>query len=368
MKKGRLPTREAMVTAMLTSDPAYEGIFYTAVKTTGIFCRPTCSARKPLPKNVEFFTSAEDALAGGYRPCLRCRPLDASGSAPDWVKQAIELTDGLPDRRWTDDKLSELNLDPLRLRRWFKEHYGTTFHTHIRARRLALALSALANGSTLDDAASDHGYESLSGFRDALQRTAGAPAGRARSAPLLLFCRLVTPLGPMLAMADGAGLVLLEFVDRPALAAEIRELRCRYGYAVMPGKSPHLDLVDRELATYFAGGTNTFTVPISTPGSSFQQRVWAQLRRIEYGKTITYSQIATAVDCPAGSRAVAAANGQNRIAIVIPCHRVIGADGTLIGYGGGLPRKAHLLQHEQQFLSVADRTRPFQEVLFDVKN
>jgi AraC family transcriptional regulator of adaptative response/methylated-DNA-[protein]-cysteine methyltransferase len=143
--------------------------------------------------------------------------------------------------------------------------------------------------------------------------------------------------------------VLLEFVDRPALAGEVEELRSRYGYVVMPGHNPHLDLVGQELTFYFAGEVKTFTVPLHTPGSDFQQRVWKQLRQIPYGTTTTYGQIAGAVNCPQGSRAVAAANGQNRIAILIPCHRVIGADGSLIGYGGGLPRKSHLLHLERVF-------------------
>ena len=189
----------------------------------------------------------------------------------------------------------------------------------------------------------------------------------ARSAPLLLFTGITTPLGPMLAMADRAGLVLLEFVDRPSLAAEIEELRFRYGYAVMPGQCAHLHQIRAELASYFDGATSAFTVPLSTPGTSFQQRVWTELIRIHYGRTATYGSIAAALGDPKGSRAVAAANGQNRIAIVIPCHRVIGADGTLIGYGGGLPRKAHLLQHEQRFTDEAHQTYPSQKELFNVR-
>ena len=346
MRSSSLPPRDELLRAMLVSDRSYEGVFYVAVRTTGIFCRPTCPARKPLAKNVEFYKTAEDALAAGYRPCLRCKPLDARGKAPAWVAEVLERVDGCPGRRWTDADLQPLGVDPLRLRRWFKEHYGTTFHTHIRARRLALALGQMSKGSSADDAALDHGYESLSGFRDAVKRTAGVTVGRARSMPLLLYRRLLTPLGPMIGMAEERGLVMLEFVDRPALSAEVEELRDRYGYLHAPGNHPHLDHAEAELKEYFARERTRFTVPLHMPGTTFQKRVWAELTGIPYGTATSYGALAHTLGLPAGSRAVGRANGQNRISILVPCHRVIGADGSLTGYGGGQPRKAFLLDLE----------------------
>jgi AraC family transcriptional regulator, regulatory protein of adaptative response / methylated-DNA-[protein]-cysteine methyltransferase len=336
-----------MVRAMLASDHSYEGIFYTAVKTTGIFCRPTCPARKPKPENVVFYKTAEDALSGGFRPCLRCKPLDASGIAPEWIRELLDRVDRSPNRRWTDEDLVRLNVDPLRLRRWFKEHFGTTFHTHIRARRLALALGSLKKGASIDDAAHEHGYESISGFREAFQQNLQTTPGNGRKIPLLLYTRLLTPLGPMIAMAEDRGLVLLEFVDRPALSAEVEELRLRHGYAVAPGRNPHLDCVEETMAAYFAGTIQEFSVPLVTPGTEFQNRVWNALKAIPYGVTETYGAMATKIGNPTASRAVGHANGQNRISIIIPCHRVIGADGSLVGYGGGQHRKAFLLDLER---------------------
>jgi AraC family transcriptional regulator of adaptative response/methylated-DNA-[protein]-cysteine methyltransferase len=336
-----------MVRAMLASDRTYEGIFYTAVKTTGIFCRPTCSARKPKPKNVVFYKTADDALSAGYRPCLRCKPLDASGIAPEWITELLRKVDLAPNRRWTDEDLLRLKIDPLRLRRWFKEHFGTTFHTHIRSRRLALALGSLKQGTSIDDAAYDHGYESVSGFRDALQQNLQTTPGGARIASLLLYSRLLTPLGPMIAMAEGRGLVLLEFVDRPALAAEIEELRSRHGYAVAPGRNEHLDRVEEMISAYFAGSLQEFSIPLVTPGTEFQKRVWSALQSIPYGSVESYGSVAARIGSPTSSRAVGHANGQNRISIIIPCHRVIGADGSLTGYGGGQHRKAFLLDLER---------------------
>ncbi len=332
---------------MLASDQSYEGIFYGAVKTTGIFCRPTCPARKPKPENVVFYKTPEDALSAGYRPCLRCKPLDASGIAPEWIRELLHRVDSAPNRRWTDEDLVRLNVDPLRLRRWFKEHFGTTFHTHIRARRLALALGSLREGASIDDAAHDHGYESISGFREALLQNLQTPPGEARTLPLLVYTRLLTPLGPMIAMAEDRGLVVLEFVDRPALSAEVEELRARHDYALAPGRNTHLDRVAEEIAAYFAGDLQNFSVPLVTPGTEFQRRVWGVLRSIPYGAVETYGSVAEKIGSPNASRAVGHANGQNRIAIIIPCHRVIGADGSLTGYGGGQHRKAFLLDLER---------------------
>lgn len=141
---------------------------------------------------------------------------------------------------------------------------------------------------------------------------------------LLAFDRIETPLGPMIAMAEERGLVLLEFLDRPALVAEIEELRARHGYVVAPGTSPHLEAVAGELQ-----------VPLHTPGSAFEVAVWNDLRAIPFGETSTYGEMAERLGRPGAAREVGRANGSNRIAIVVPCHRVIGADGSLVGYGGG---------------------------------
>ncbi len=354
-----------MLQAMLTSDRPYEGVFYTAVKTTGIFCRPSYSARKPHPENVDFYKTAEEALSAGFRPCLRCKPLDAAGAAPGWAAAVFEKIDRAPKRKWTDDDLVRLGADPLRLRRWCKEHFGTTFHAHIRARRLALALGALARGSCLDDAALDHGYSSLSGFREAVKKTFRSTPGRVRANPLLVYTRVLTPLGPMLAMAEARGLVLLEFVDRPALAAELEDLRARYGYAAAPGRNAHLDLLERELAAYFQGSGKAFSVPLLAPGSAFQERVWAELRRVPHGAVTTCGGIAQALGSPGASRAVGLANGANRISILIPCHRVVGADGALTGYGGGQPRKAFLLALERPAMHRDHACAAFQASLFE---
>jgi len=348
-----LPPHAEMVRAMLERDTAYEGVFFTAVKTTGIFCRPSCTARKPKPENVEFFAHADEAMSAGYRACLRCKPLDAAAIAPDWIQALLKAVDTEPDLRWTDALLLEQGIEPLKLRRWFKQHFGMTFHAYLRTRRLGIALGGIKDGTSIDNAAFDSGYESLSGFRDAFVKSFHITPGRAALSEPLLFTRLTTPLGPMLAMAERRGLVLLEFLDRPALTREIEELQQRYGYTVAPGHNAHLQQIETELADYFAGKLTAFSVPLHMPGSAFAARVWAELQKIPYGETRSYGGIATALGSPGASRAVGLANGQNRLAIVIPCHRVIGADGSLTGYGGGQPRKAFLLRLEKAAVQIS---------------
>src|SRR6185369_7578478 len=142
--------------------------------------------------------------------------------------------------------------------------------------------------------------------------------------------------------------------DRPALTAEIEELRTKYGYAVAPGTNSHLKTVEEELAKYFAGELRRFTVPLKTPGSEFEMSVWKALQEIPFGETRTYGEIATALGKPSACRAVGLANGRNRMSIVVPCHRVIGADGSLTGYGGGKPRKAFLLRLERDARMMAE--------------
>jgi len=280
--------------------------------------------------------------------------MDAAAIAPDWVQRLLNAVTADPEVRWTDAQLQEHGIEPLKLRRWFKQHFGMTFHAWLRTRRLGVALGGIKQGESIDNAAFDSGYESLSGFREAFQKSFHITPGRAAQSEALLFTRLTTPLGPMIAMAERRGLVLLEFLDRPALTREIEELQQRYGYAVAPGHNGHLEQIERELAEYFAGQRTTFDVPLHVPGTPFATQVWAELAQIPYGQTSTYGAIAARLGKPGASRAVGLANGQNRLSIVLPCHRVIGADGSLTGYGGGQPRKAFLLRLERAAVQLTE--------------
>jgi AraC family transcriptional regulator of adaptative response/methylated-DNA-[protein]-cysteine methyltransferase len=191
------------------------------------------------------------------------------------------------------------------------------------------------------------GYESGSGFRDAFSRIMGTAPGLLSNGHVLKASWLDTPFGPMVAVADEIGLYLLEFVDRRGLEREIERLRLKTKLAIIPGKTEAIRLIENELIQYFKGTLQEFKTPLLLLGSPFQKRVWDELKKIPFGETRSYSQIALAISRPSAFRAVAQANGANQIAIVIPCHRVINSNGDLGGYGGGIARKKWLLDHER---------------------
>lgn len=342
-----LPAREEMLRAMAERDAGYNGVFFTAVRTTGIFCLPSCPARKPSDRNVEFFGTAREALFSGYRPCLRCRPLELGKSAPEWVRALTEELGANPDLRIRDSDLRERGIDPARARRWFLRQHGMTFQAWQRGLRLGGALRAMGNGHGIAASAAGYGYESLSGFYDAVRRLTGKSPGRSRSATVVLLTRFGTPLGPMVAAATEEALVLLEFADRRMLETQLERLAGRLDAVYAPGRNDVLDRAEAELGEYLAGRRREFEVPVSTSGTEFQERVWRVLREIPYGETRSYTEQAERLGDPGAVRAVARANGDNRVAIVVPCHRVIGSDGRLTGYGGGLWRKRLLLALEQ---------------------
>jgi AraC family transcriptional regulator, regulatory protein of adaptative response / methylated-DNA-[protein]-cysteine methyltransferase len=340
-----LPATE-MQQAYLKRDASYNGLFFLAVRTTGIFCRPTCPARKPLPKNVEYFPTARAALVAGYRPCKRCRPL-ALDDQPQWATELLADVERDPSSRISDGDLRRRGIDPATARRHFLKHYGMTFQAFARARRLSGAFCQIREGASVDAAVFDSGFASHSGFREAFARTFGTTPRRAMSGNSVLLTWLESPLGPLVAGATSAGVCLLEFSDRRMLESQFATVRKRFAAAVVPGTNTHLKLLKDELANYFAGTLSRFTVPLTYPGTPFQRSVWQELLAIPYGQTRSYEQLAMAVGRPKAVRAVGTANGANRIAIVIPCHRVINKDGQLGGYGGGLRRKEYLLLLER---------------------
>ncbi|MBI3604312.1 MAG: bifunctional transcriptional activator/DNA repair protein Ada [Nitrospirae bacterium] len=350
-----LPTRKRMLRAFLTGDPAAEGIFYAAVTTTGIFCRPTCPARKPDPRNIEFFATASEAFHSGYRPCKRCRPMDVARHPPALVERLRDAVERNLAGRLTDKDLAAMGIEPSTARRQFKQYTGVTFHAYYRARRMGLALHDVRNGRDFLDIQLDRGFESASAFRDAFTKTFGVPPSKAKDRDCLLARRLETPLGTMLALANDQGLYLLDFVDRRGLDRKLLTLRTRLHYAIVPGNNEPLDTIATQLRRYFSGESLAFDVPLVPIGSPWEQRVWRHLLTIPPGRTKSYSQMAEELGHPDARRAVGRANGMNYLAIVIPCHRVIRADGSLCGYGGGLWRKQWLLEHERHSLFPSSR-------------
>jgi AraC family transcriptional regulator of adaptative response/methylated-DNA-[protein]-cysteine methyltransferase len=341
-----MPSTKEMQRAYLRKDVSYDGIFFLGVRTTGIFCRPSCPARKPLPMNVDYFSSAREALFAGYRPCKRCRPLEPTGRPPNWVERALELVTA-SDAKIKDSELRQSGIDPYRVRRYFQKHYGMTFQAYCRAQRMGEALNQLRQGASLDDIALGNGYESHSGFRDAFTRTFGRPPGTSRDLDRIVVSWLESPLGPIVTAANDQGICLLEFTDRRMLETQFDTLKRLFSCAIVPGENEHLTKLRTELNSYFAGELRQFSIPLVYPGSPFQVRVWNELLRIPYGETCSYEELACRIGSASGQRAVGHANGTNRIAILIPCHRVVNKSGKLGGYGGGLWRKQYLLDLEQ---------------------
>ena len=222
-----------------------------------------------------------------------------------------------------------------------------TFQAYCRGRRLGISFEQIKNGKDLDDVALGHGYESHSGFRDAFVKTFGTPPGKSKSKDCIVTEWIESPMGPLVAAATEKGICLLEFSDRRMLDAQFTTLRKLFKSPVVPGENKHINLLKKELKKYFDGTLKEFTVPIIYPGSQFQQKVWNELLKIPHGKTVSYEEIAKKAGTPKAQRAVGHANGLNRIAIVIPCHRVVNKNGNLGGYGGGLWRKLRLLEIEK---------------------
>ena len=283
-----MPPYDEMLAAFIDRDRSYDGAFVAAVRTTGIFCRSSCPARRPHPHHVEFFETPGKALAAGYRPCLRCRPVETNGAAPAWL------------------------------------------------------------GPLLADAAFDYGYGSLSGFNDAIRNLIGASPGAAGDAMLLAVAPVETPLGVMLLGAAEGKLCLAEYSDQGRLEAQLRRVRQRLDATLVPGREAPIADAEAQLVEYFAGLRRRFDLPLLPAGTDLQRQVWETLLQIPYGETWTYGQVAAAIDRPRAARPVGQAVGANPISIIVPCHRVIGGSGSLTGYGGGLWRKQRLLALERE--------------------
>lgn len=343
-------TDEQKYQKLVDRDPEYDGMFFAAVKTTGIFCRPTCSARNPKRENVKFYDSIEEAMAAGYKPCKICRPLESIGKIPEEIRTLIQEVEAQPQFRITEWQLKQRGFDPNTLRRWFQKHYGMTFQEFCRMHRINMDFGAIKEGEKVLDAAMESGYDSASGFNTAFEKIIGTTPRKSKSAPknVLVYKRFDSVIGPMVTVASPTGICLLEYGDRRMLETEFLDLQHRLNAVILPGSNELTEELIKEITEYFEGTRQHFDVPLHTPGTDFQNKVWSTLREIPYGETVSYQEIARHIGNPKAVRAVGTANGMNRIAIVIPCHRVIGADGKLTGYGGGLWRKDWLIEHEHR--------------------
>ena len=341
---------EIMHQALYNKNADFEGVFWFGVKTTGIFCRPTCTARKPKPENIEFFHQIKEAIEKGYRPCKICKPLSNPNETPQEIQKILNKISKNPTVKLKDSDLVKYGIDPATARRWFQKNHGMTFHAFQRMHKLNSAFKKLNSGQKIMDTALDSGYESLSGFNESFKNIFGSSPKKINEKNIIDLKRIETPVGTMIACATEEGICMLEFADRKTIAKELKDISKHFNAIIIQGENTHFKTLEKELSEYFKGKRKVFSVPLSPVGTDFQRKVWEILRNIPYGKTVSYQEQAKLLGNPKTVRAVANANGSNKISILIPCHRVIGSNGKLTGYGGGIWRKQKLLELEKSIL------------------
>lgn len=318
---------------------AFDDRFVVGVVTTGIYCRPSCPARRPKRENVRFFTDPQTARSSGLRACLRCRPDHA---APDAA--AVAEARRLLEREGGPLALALLGrstgYSPSHLQRIFTRTLGISPAAFGRSLRLERARASLASGASVTEAIYAAGYSGPSRFYAEAEALGAAPATirRGGGGMTITFAHAQTRFGPMLIAATSRGLCHAGF--DPGLA----RLQAAYPKAVLV-EDPEAPLIRAALAA-IEDPSLAAALPVDVPGTAFQQRVWAELRKIPPGETRSYLDIARALGDPKATRAVGGANGKNPIAVLVPCHRVIAHDGGLGGYAGGLDRKRALLAAE----------------------
>lgn len=350
---------ERLYRAVVERDRSFDGRFFFGVRSTGVFCRPGCPARRPRRENCLWFRRAEDARAAGLRPCLRCRPLEPLGAPSALVSRLLALVEAHPGERLDGARLGALGIDPRAARRQFRAHTGQTFAAYQRSRRLALALRELETSGDRGRAMDAAGYAAPSGFAAALDAHLASAPRRAppvrrqrRALPPAQLRHIETPLGTMVAVASAEALCLLEFADRRGLPGQMARLE-RHVELVPDEDAPNgagrlLAQLETELATYFRGELVAFAIPLALLGTAFERAVWTQLLAVPYGTTVSYGELSLRAGRPGAARATGRANGANALAIVVPCHRVVGASGALVGYAGHLWRKRRLLELERE--------------------
>lgn len=344
-----LPDDKTLYAALIARDPAWDSRAFVAVSSTSVFCRLTCPARKPKPENCTFYSSPAACIEAGYRPCKRCHPLHSLIPDDPAVQDLLTRLDADPTRRWSEADVIAFGHDPSTIRRAFKRTFGTTFLDMARARRLQMGFTTLAHGGQMIDAQLEAGFQSVPAFRAAFAKMLGLKPSAFSPDALLRANWFQTALGPMIGVADQTHLHLLEFADRRALPAELKRLFKITSGGIGLGTTAPLAQARSELEAYFAGQSADFKTPMAPAGTPFTKSVWDALQLIPAGQTRSYSELARDIGKPESTRAVARANGSNQIAVLIPCHRVLGADGSLTGYGGGMWRKRKLIDLERQY-------------------
>jgi len=341
-----------------TRNTRYDGTFFTAVKTTGIFCHSSCRARIPKAENVLFYDTIQEALQNGYRPCKVCKPLEKIGETPVYIKNIIAELQQNPHEKISDKQLRLKGIEPHTIRRWFKKNYDITFHSFQRMLRINYAFNNIKKGRSITHSAFESGYGSLSGFNESYRSLFGESASKSRNKNVINVLRFSSPIGSIIACATEKGLCYLGFIGQKHIEKQFAEIQKHFNAIILPGRNIHLTKVQKEVNEYFDGSRKEFSVSLDIIGTDFRKQVWNELLKIPYGKTASYKEQALAMNNLKAIRAVASANGANKISIIIPCHRVVGSNGSLTGYAGGLHRKSWFLNFEKN-----NSDQPIQKVM-----
>ena len=334
-------------TAVVSRDRNLDGHFVYAVATTGVYCRPSCSSRQPLRKNVHFFASPTDAEAAGFRACKRCRPSAVGETHNIMIAKAIDIIRTAESAPRLEDLSRRFGVSPFHFHRLFKAATGITPKAFFNAERMRRLKAELASGESVTSAIYGAGYGSSSRFYETSGQRLGMTARLfARGAPgvAMRFAIGECSLGNILVAATERGIALVEFGDDPQTL--IRSLQDHFPLAELIGADPAFERLVATVVSLVEDPTRRSDLPLDVQGTAFQEQVWQALKEIPAGSTATYAEIAARIGKPSSMRAVANACGANRVAVLIPCHRVVRTDGSAGGYRWGVDRKAELIRRE----------------------
>jgi len=335
--------------AFASRDARYDGQFFMAVRTTGIYCRPTCPARKPKRENVQFFDTTEQARAAGFRACKRCHPDDANPQIELAKSVCIYIQDHLDDALTLDALGVQFHLSPHHLQRVFKRIVGVTPREYAEAYRINHVKNSLRDGDTIAGALYEAGYSSSSRLYERAPAHLGmtpATYQRGGAGMNIHYAIVDCALGRLLVASTERGVCAVYVSDPDADAHLVETLNVEYPAALIEAGASEMGESVSALVRHIDGQQPRLDLPIDVQATAFQRRVWAALQAIPYGETRTYSELAAELGEPNSARAVARACATNPVAILVPCHRVIGADGKLRGYRWGIERKRALLERE----------------------
>lgn len=335
---------------IIARDKSADGEFWYSVKTTGVYCRPSCPSRGCNPKNVGIHDTLEDAKRTGFRPCKRCKPDGPSPEAvnAELVTRACRLIESSEEVPSLDELAAALDLSPGYFHRVFKAATGLTPRAYAAARRAARVRERLASESTVTDAIYDAGFNSSGRFYEQSRDILGMSPSQFRAGGAqeeIRFAIGEASLGSILVASSLKGVAAVLIGDDPEALA--RDLQDRFPNAHLIGGDPDYEAIVAKVIAFVEAPRLGLDLPLDVRGTAFQQRVWQALRGIPLGKTWSYADVAERIGSPSAVRAVAGACAANNLAVVIPCHRVVRGDGSLSGYAWGVERKRDLLTRER---------------------